>query len=117
MSTGVRVRLKAHAEPLVDTFDSVVNKAVDALEALGGKRPAKADDSIPSIDPVAPPNLSHTTVHSIVLNGKRFAAAETYWNHLLLAAIREANKRISGRELAELIICNNVTWLQRRQRI
>jgi hypothetical protein len=101
-------RLKAHAEPLVDTFDSVVNRAVDALEMLNGGGAALAGNPMRTINPAAPPNLSYTTVHSIVLNGKRFPLGETYWNHLLLAAVREAKKTLSKEQVKELVICNNV---------
>lgn len=101
-------RLKAHAEPLVDTFDTVINRAVDALENANGKGATGTDGSIPLANPAAPPNLSFTTVRSIVMNGKRFAANEAYWNHLLFAVIREAKKSLSQEKVTELIVCNHV---------
>ncbi|QLP96719.1 MAG: hypothetical protein HZY79_03985 [Rhodoblastus sp.] len=107
-------RLKAHAEPLVDTFDTVINRAVDALENANGKGATGTDGSIPLANPAAPPNLSFTTVRSIVMNGKRFAANEAYWNHLLFAVIREAKKSLSQEKVTELIVCNHVIGKKRR---
>src|ERR1700733_3868448 len=82
-------RLKSHAEPLVDTFDTVVNRAIDALEALSGKSSSN-NNLARSINPASPPSLSFTTVHLVIFNGKRLAPSESYWNQLLLTAIREA---------------------------
>src|SRR4051812_21121466 len=102
------MRLKAHAEPLVDTFDTVVNRAIDALDALNGKGAPPSENVIRLVNPAKPPNLSYTTVHSIILDGKRFAPSETYWNLLLLAVIREAKKKFSKEKVKELVICNSV---------
>jgi hypothetical protein len=100
-------RLKSHAEPLVDTFDSVVNRAIDALEALSGKT-GSHNNMARSINPASPPSLSFTTVHSVILNGKRLSSSESYWNQLLLTAIREAKKKLTRDEVRDLVICNNV---------
>jgi hypothetical protein len=100
-------RLKGFAEPLVDTFDTVMHRAMDALEAHLSKS-VQRGDGIRKLNPENPPNLSYTTVHTIIFNGKRFAPAETYWNHLLLAVIREAAKKFPAKKLDEIIICNHV---------
>jgi hypothetical protein len=44
-----------------------------------------------------------------VLDGKRFAPAETYWNHLLLAMVRAAKKGRTTAEVSNLVVCNHVT--------
>jgi hypothetical protein len=100
-------RLKSHAEPLVDTFDSVINRAVDALEALNGNSLSN-NNLARSINPASPPSLSFTTVHSVIFNGKRLPPSESYWNQLLLAAIREAKKKFTKDKVKDLVICNNV---------
>ena len=101
-------RLKANAEPLVDTIDSVINRALDALEALGPK-PAISRGSPRQVDPSAPPNLAHTTVRSIELCGRILQPNETFWNTLLIAALREAAKRGHPPEaLKGLLIANAV---------
>jgi hypothetical protein len=100
-------RMKAHAEPLVDTYDTVVNRAFDALDALkaqNGQSP-KGDRVL---NPASPPNLSFTTVKSVVLNGNRFPAPETYWNALLIAAVRECPKHLTKEQIRKVIICNFV---------
>src|ERR1043166_6687832 len=99
-------RMKAHAEPLVDTYDTVVNRALDALDAQ--KEQANSTTGVRVLNPASPPNLAHTTVKSVVLNGKTFPAAESYWNLLMLAVIREAKKRLSTEQVGHLILCNHV---------
>jgi hypothetical protein len=102
-------RLKTFAEPLVDTIDSVMMRAMDALEALNAKSAEHGGAAIRVFNPAHPPNLAYTTVHAITLKGKRFAPAETYWNHLLIAVIREAKKVCTKEQLMQLIVCNHVT--------
>jgi hypothetical protein len=101
-------RLKAHAEPLVDTIDSVINRALDALEASSGQ--AKPRGDIPrSLNPAAPPNLAHTTVRSIELCGRILPPNETYWNTLLIAVLREAAKLgYSAESIKGLLMANAV---------
>jgi len=94
-------RLKAHAEPLVDTIDSVINRALDALEERSGTEPhSLAPGRIRQFNPAAPPGLAHTTVRSIELCGRILKPQETYWNTLLIVALREAKSR--GTETDEL---------------
>jgi len=101
-------RLKSFAEPLVDTFDTVMNKAMDALEAMNASATGNANSASRIFNPSHPPNLAYTTVHTVVLKGKRFPPAETYWNHLLLAMVREAKKGRTTKQVSELVICNHV---------
>jgi len=93
-------RLKAHAEPLVDTIDSVINRALDALEAQTGTAPSASTNGARVFDPSVPPNLAHTTVKSIELCGRALKPNETYWNTLLIVTLREAKTR--GAEIDEL---------------
>lgn len=99
-------RLKSHAEPLVDTYDTVINRALDALDAVSGYD--GVDVGIRSYNPAIPPNLAYTTVKSVIFNGKRFPAAESYWNLVLLAAVREAAKKLPTKAVKDLIIVNSV---------
>lgn|SRR5574337_616660 len=101
-------RLKRFAEPLVDTVDSVVNKAVDALEKSSSGAPGAMPGRVKTFASSAPPNLAHTVVRSIILNGKIFPKTETYWNSLMIAAIREAKKDRPTEEVAAMITVNNV---------
>jgi hypothetical protein len=111
ISDDTFARLQAHAEPLVDTMDSVINRALDALEQIAGtKTGAGAPDRVGVLNPAAPPNLAHTTVKSIELCGRTLKPSETYWNTLFIAVLREGSaKGRSAGELKQLILGNCVT--------
>lgn len=113
LSPETITRLKVHAEPLVDTFDSVINKAIDALEKMLAADGAplvtpSPDQNQVAFNPHSPPNLSYTTVKSVVFAGKRLPPAKTYWNTLKEEVIREAAKTISHKALFDIISCNKV---------
>jgi hypothetical protein len=99
-------RMKAYAEPLVDNFDTVILKGLDALDILKAKNEEKPAERV--LNPAAPPNLAFTTVKSIIFAGKRFGAAETYWNPLLHAVIRESLKHLTKEQMRNLLTCNYV---------
>ncbi|MBA4013262.1 MAG: hypothetical protein C0481_15460 [Phenylobacterium sp.] len=92
LSDNLFARLQAHAVPLVDSIETVIARAVDALEQ-GNHPPAAASSSSRNFNPAAPPNLHHTTPKLIKLNGKTFPKNETYWNYLMYACAREAAKQ------------------------
>ena len=101
-------RLQNHAIPLVDTPLSIIERAVDALEA-GRESPASSDrkGGIRSFTAAAVPNLAHTTPRKIVLAGRTLPKAETYWNPLMYAVILEAAKRgVGSADLQELLTVN-----------
>lgn len=100
-------RLQASAVPLVDTIDTVVARALDALE-----RGTLHESNAPServFDAASPPDLSFTTVRWASVDGAVLAGAETYWNLILMAVIRAAvahgaiSTQISKRLLANHI--------------
>lgn len=102
-------RLQAHAVPLIDSIETVINRALDALDARGGDRVASAGGGIRPFNPASPPSLSFTTVRSVTFQGKRHVPAETYWNSIMNAAVREAAKRkMSAAEISDLLLVNNV---------
>ena len=88
-------RLQRHAEPLVDTLDSVINLAVDALERgelsptdRATKRPSAASDDLlafGSNDPL--PDLKHTRMLNAVVAGRPIRAN---WNNVLRHMLRFA---------------------------
>ena len=68
-------RLQRHARPFEDTPDTVVNRAVDALEHFCGES-GSPDRSLPlaeekHIDPHDLPNMAHTRVLEAHLDGAR----------------------------------------------
>lgn len=81
-------RLQKQAEPFIDTPDTIVNRALDALEK--SQSPASAADAVAHYDPASPPNLTHTRPKSIELEHKKFPAELTYWNNLLTHLVRRA---------------------------
>jgi hypothetical protein len=109
LSSETVARLQAHAVPLVDTFDTVINRAVDALDAMNGNGAGSPPPgAVRSVNPSKPPNLAYTTVHSIIFKGKALPPAETYWNNLLLAVIREAKANFTKERISDLLVCNHV---------
>ncbi|MFD0939015.1 T4SS efffector SepA family protein [Methylobacterium trifolii] len=102
-------RLQALAVPLVDTIDTVVNRALDALEASKTTAALEPMDGPRSFNPAAPPNLSFTTVRSVKLGSHRFPPKETYWNSLMVECIREAAKQgKSSDEINDLILVPSI---------
>lgn len=101
-------RMKAYAEPLVDTLDTLILKGLDAIDMLS----KKADEPVSSeriFNPASPPNLAYTTVKSITWKGKRLGTSETYWNPLMLLAVKELPKHMTKEEGRALILCNKFT--------
>lgn len=76
-------RLQQHAKPLVDTTDTVVNRALDALEQREGYVVSRNGLPIPerSIDPGTLPDLKHTKVLSASLAGGQ--VVKPNWNVLV----------------------------------
>ena len=88
-------RLQRNAKPLVDTSDSVINLALDALEQLAAP-PASANgrstQSERRIDPRTLPNLTHAKVLDASFEGA--PVAKPNWNLLLDEILRRAMKRV-----------------------
>lgn len=76
-------RLQKHAKPFVDTPDTVINKALDALEQLGAAAPqnAPAAEGERRIDLRNLPKLTHTKVLDAKIGGDPIAKPN--WNMLL----------------------------------
>jgi len=113
LSPQTFARLQAHAVPLVDSIESVINRIVDYYEAKGGKPvPAsEGDDSknARQFTPATPPSLKHTKVLSVEFCGKTLEHSQVNWNGLLVAAVREAKARAkSPSEFKRLVIVNFV---------
>lgn len=87
-------RLQRHAQPLVDTTDSVINRALDALEALSADAslPANEDTGERQIDPKNLPNLTHTKLLAAKIDGHELAKPN--WNLLLDTMLIRAGKTL-----------------------
>lgn len=110
LSTKTITRLQKHAVPLVDTFDTVIAKLLDAFEGKSPMPSVAADPSaVQGFDPAAPPNLSYTSVTFIKLCGVVFKPAETYWNRLVHAVVRKVHAQgLSASQLADVVRANCV---------
>ena len=113
LSVETFTRLQGHAEPLVDTIDTVINRALDALESRKTKSGDEVRGEVPLFDPAAPPSLSFTTVKSVVVAGRRHPPAETYWNSILEAVVKEAAKLgKTPAEINDLLIVNSIVGVK-----
>jgi hypothetical protein len=99
-------RMKLSAEPLVDTFDTVIHRALDALEALKAHKPDPS--GVRTYNPASPPPLAFTTVKSIKFNGAALPPADVWWNPFMFLLIREARKNMSIEEVSKLLFVNHV---------
>jgi hypothetical protein len=113
LSPATFTRLQAHAVPLVDTIESVINRLLDAFETKSGAPVGTGGSAEPSaarqFNPNTPPDLTHTKVLAIEFAGKPLARGEVNWNGLLNAAVRAARaKAKSTAELKKLVVVNLV---------
>jgi hypothetical protein len=93
------VRLEKHAKAFVDTPETVILRALDALDAVAGED-APANGRRPEqerrIDPRALPNLTHTKVLDASIDG--IALPKPNWNLLLDEVLRRAKKQVGSFE-------------------
>ena len=102
-------RLQRHATPFVDTPDTVVNRALDALELR--RRPATPRNgpfvTARQIDPRLLPNLTHTKVLDATLRGEHIDRPN--WNQLVdRVLILAMEQRVDFDELRKLYPVNLV---------
>jgi hypothetical protein len=113
LSPQTFARLQAHAVPLVDSIETVINRLADFYESNNGTaastpRVGPASKSR-RFSPLTPPDLKHTKVLSVEFCGKRLDRAQETWNGLLLTAIREAKaKAKSPANFKNLVVVNFV---------
>lgn len=89
-------RLQGHAKPLIDTIDSVINRALDVLEKCAP--PAAISPAYPNaqeqrIDPRKLPKLTHTKVLDAAIAGTSITRPN--WNLLLEEMLQLAMKRVA----------------------
>jgi hypothetical protein len=64
--------------------------------------------TIRTINPAAPPDLSYSIIHSIVLNGAQLPPRMNFWNRLLVAVVEAAAKTLPKDQIAALVTCGFV---------
>lgn len=112
LSPATFTRLQAHAIPLVDTIESVINRLLDAHEKKGGTPVAGEggeSSNVRQFNPQTPPGLTHTKVLAVEFDGKSLERGEANWNGLLNAAVRKAkSKAKSAADLKRMLAVNFV---------
>ncbi|MGH6672400.1 MAG: T4SS efffector SepA family protein [Xanthobacteraceae bacterium] len=109
-------RLQGHAVPLVDDLDAVLARVLDVYEAQAGapktmEAEVPEDLTVKDFSSDSPPNLTFTSVKSIVLEGQAFN--DKYWNPLLFAVIGLAAKKIGKDKLLPVLDVNYSTKEQK----
>ena len=103
-------RLQRHAKPLVDTPDTVLNRALDTLERLEGTKDSSGqlDDKERRIDYRRLPNLKHTKVLDAAIDGNDIARPN--WNLLRNYMLILAMKSLTDmKEVHQICLVNMVT--------
>lgn len=104
VSESLFSRLQQQATAFVDTPETVISRALDALEAKAPEAPLTSAGPR-EFNGASPPNLAFTTVKRVLLGGMTFPKGETYWNPLMFACVREAAKQgLSPAEIASLMV-------------
>jgi hypothetical protein len=88
-------RMQRHAKPFVDTPDTIINLALDALEHAGSQATTPIADNTTHerrIDPRMLPNLTHTKVLDAWIEGETIPKAN--WNSLLSEMLRRSMKQV-----------------------
>jgi hypothetical protein len=101
-------RAQALAVPLIDTTESVLERAITCLERHGGSS-ASPTLSSPAdqkeFSPHTPPILTHTKVDSCTFEGERLPNQHLYWNHIMRMSLDAAvAKGYTGRRLLDLMV-------------
>lgn len=101
-------RLQKHAVPLVDDFDSVINRLIDEKE---GKSPSTSSPSanVMEFADGKAPSLTHTKMLSAQVGSKPLPPSGTNWNRLFDEVILQAAAKLKdAKALKQLIIVNHV---------
>ncbi len=109
-------RLQGHAVPLVDDLDAVLARVLDVYEASAGvpkvmEAEVPEDLTVKDFSADTPPDLTFTSVKSIVLEGQPFT--NKYWNPLLFEVITLAATKIGKERLLPVLDVNYSTKEQK----
>lgn len=106
-------RLQRHAEPLVDTHDTVINRALNALEGNDGNATTdrRVGDSEQRVDPRVLPRLTYTKVLDATIDGE--PVVRPNWNLIVDRMLHRAKKE--GWNFGELQRICPVNMVNRRK--
>src|SRR6218665_1215583 len=106
-------RLQKIAQPLTDTYDTVISRLLDHYEAshITNVKPGapigKKGPNVMLFDPEVPPQLKFTTCTRITVAGVPLAKQITYWNNLLIAVIQHVHEK--GKDAQTIHTILNIT--------
>ena len=113
LSDAIARKMQSVATPLVDTYESVIDRAVDALIEKNGKiAGAAVTTGTPTSAGViaypmeAPPSLTFSKPTAITLNGQQLDKDELYWNLLLFKVIAIAATKLLPHQLRQALLVN-----------
>jgi hypothetical protein len=107
ISAATFERVQKHAIPLVDSFDTVLNRLLDVVEGASTAVSEKREVGPRKFDAIRPPSLTHTKVVSAKFGGATLQPAN--WNRLLDAAvIYAATNNADFSKLRRLVAVNVV---------
>jgi hypothetical protein len=109
-------RLQSLAIPLVDDLDAVLERVLDAYQKENGNvgsvsRETPDDMTVRTYPGDTPPNLTFTSIRSIVVDGQQFH--DKYWNPLLFHIIGLAAKKIGKDKMMGVL---DVNWSATEQK-
>lgn len=110
LSPQTFTRLQGLAVPLVDNIETVINRLLDFYEAKNGAANVQAEASpadARDFNPAMPPDLKHTKVLNVMLNGKELGRAESNWNAILNTTIREAMHKLKKVDAVKRLVIVN----------
>jgi hypothetical protein len=112
IDSGTFERLQKHAKPFIDTPNSVIDRALDALE-FSPKKPAAVVEkhSDFTFNDKSIPNLTHTKILHARINGKELKHPN--WNALLDEVIILAVK--SGQSPSQLKAIGSINVVERKK--
>jgi hypothetical protein len=100
LSESTFKRLQAHAKPLIDTTDSVIDRLLDHYEsgqpAARPEATAGAPAAARRFDPADMPPLTHTKLLKALIGGKELPRPN--WNELVRSAIEIGLDKLGGLE-------------------
>lgn len=99
LSENTFKRLQAHAKPLIDTTDSVIDRLLDHYESGQPAIRPEATASQPAarrFDPADMPPLTHTKLLKALIGGKELPRPN--WNELVRTAIEIGLDKLGGLE-------------------
>lgn len=102
-------RLQRHAKPFVDTPDTVIVRALDALERLDQSEMTEPEGGAQAerrINPRALPSLTHTKILDAAIDGE--PVSKPNWNLLLDEMLRRAKARVGNYEKLRQICPVNI---------